>query len=127
MSMTAFATVTDLQAGWKTLTTAEQDVATTLLLRATATLTAILARRGVEIDATDDVQAENLKTVTCNMVRRSMSSGGADGIAQVSQMVGSTSVTAQMSNPEGAFYLSRLDKELLGILGGGRIGWAAIV
>lgn len=116
--MEAYATVEDLQAGWKTLDAAEQSVATTLLLRASAQLAALLASKGVEIDAEDEVQAQNLSTVTCNMVRRSMSGGGAGGLSSMSQTIGSTQASVQWANPDGAFYLSKMDRESLGI--GGR-------
>ena len=108
------------------LTDAEQDVAGTLLLRASAYLTTRLAQRRIEIDPEDEVQSLNLRTVTCNMVRRSMSSASADGIAQMSQAIGSTSASVQIYNPDGAFYLSRLDKKILGLVGGVRIGWAPL-
>ncbi len=124
MALTAFATVADLQAGWKTLSETEQDVATTLLLRATAQLMAMLANDGIEIDPDNELQAFNLTTVCCNMVRRSMASAAVDGIAQLSQSVGSTSASVQIANPDGAFFLSRFDKEILGLTGGGdRIGF----
>lgn len=127
MSITAFATVEDLQAGWRTLNETEQGVAETLLLRATAQLYGLLASDGIEIDPADELQALNLQTVTCNMVRRSMAAGSADGIAQVSQSIGSTSASVQLSNPDGAFFLSKMDKEILGIAGGDRIGWVRTV
>ena len=126
MAVTAFATTTDLQDGWRTLKSAEQTIAGTLLLRATAYLMSKLARKGIEINPEDEVQALNLKTVTCNLVRRAMLSGGAEGIASVRQDIGSTSAQVQWSNPDGAFYLSRLDKEILGLVGAGRVGWASL-
>ena len=117
MALAAFATVQDLQAGWRTLAESEQSVAETLLLRATAQLSAMLARRGVKIDAEDEVQAANLAAVACNMVRRAMSAGDADGVRSVSQTIGSTTASVQWGNPDGAFYLSRMDREILGIAG----------
>lgn len=124
--MTAYATVADLMAGWRVLSAPEQDVASTLLLRATAYVTSMLTRRGVTIDQADEVQAENLKTVTCNVVKRAMSSGAVSGMGQASQAIGSTNVSVQYSNPDGSFYLSHGDKELLGLTGnGGRIGWVS--
>lgn len=127
MSITAFATVEDLQAGWKTLTEAEQGVASTLLLRATAQLYGLLANDGITVDPEDELQVLNLQTVTCNMVRRSMSSGAVDGISQMSQSIGLTSATVQVYNPDGAFFLSKMDKDILGISGGDGIGWARTV
>jgi hypothetical protein len=124
--MEAFATVDDLQAGWRTLKDAEQDVAETLLLRASAYLIMRLTRKHIEIDPDDEVQALNLQTVTCNLVRRAMASAAADGIAQVSQSIGSTNASVQIYNPDGAFYLSKQDADLLGITGAGRAGWASL-
>jgi len=124
--MEPFATTEDLQAGWRTLDGAELEVAETLLLRASAYLMTRLGQRGISVDPEDEVQALNLKTVTCSMVRRSMASAAADGIAQVSQAIGSTSASVQIYNPDGAFYLSKFDKEILGLSGGGRIGWALL-
>jgi hypothetical protein len=124
--MEAFATVDDLQAGWRTLKDAEQDVAETLLLRASAYLIMRLTRKHIEIDPDDEVQALNLQTVTCNLVRRAMVSAAADGIAQVQQSIGSTNASVQIYNPDGAFYLSKQDADLLGITGAGRAGWASL-
>jgi hypothetical protein len=122
----AFATVDDLQAGWRTLKESEQAVANTLLLRASAYLIMRLTRKHIEIDPDDEVQALNLQTVTCNLVRRTMVSAAADGIAQVSQSIGSTNASVQIYNPDGAFYLSKQDADLLGITGAGRAGWASL-
>jgi hypothetical protein len=122
----AFATVDNLQAGWRTLKDAEQGVANTLLLRASAYLITKLTKRHVDIDPEDEVQALNLQTVTCNLVRRAMASAAADGIAQVSQTIGSTNASVQIYNPDGAFYLSKQDADLLGITGAGRAGWAPL-
>ena len=121
--METFATVEDLQAGWRTLAEGEKGIAAELLLRASAQLASMLAAHGKAVDAEDELQAVNLKTVTCSMVRRSMSSGGADGVSSLSQTIGSTTAAVSWSNPDGAFYLSKHDKLALGI-GGGRVGWA---
>ena len=127
MAFQAFATVQDLLDGWpnKTLNASEQTAADALLLRASAYLATKLAAKSIEIDPDDDIQALNLKTVTVNMVRRSMASGDVDGLASMSQTIGSTTAQVSWSNPSGAFYISALDKEILGLAGGGgRAGWA---
>lgn len=127
MAFEAFATVQDLLDGWpnKTLNQDEQTAADALLLRASAYLATRLQQKGIEVDAEDELQALNLKTVTVNMVRRSMSSGDVDGLASVAQTIGSTTAQVSWNNPSGAFYLSALDKEILGLSGsGGRAGWA---
>lgn len=126
MTITAFATADDLQAGWRTLSPSEQDVAGELIERASAQLSSLLAAKGVAVDPEDEIQATNLKTVTCNMVRRSMASGGPDGMQSASQTIGSTTASVQWANPDGAFFLSRTDKECLGLVGGGRVGWAPL-
>lgn len=124
--MEAFATATDLAAGWRTLSEQEQVVAETLLLRASAFLAAKLAKRHIEIDPEDELQALNLQTVTCNIVRRSMASASADGISQMSQAIGSTSASVQIYNPDGAFFLSKQDADVLDLTGSGRAGWASL-
>ena len=127
MALQAFATVEDLLDGWpnKTFNESEATAAAALLTRATAYLMSKLRKKGIEIDPADDVQAENLKTVTTNMVRRSMSSGDSEGLSQMSQTIGSTVASVQFANPSGAFWLSPLDKEILGLSGsGGRAGFA---
>lgn len=127
MAIEAFATVEDLLAGWpnKTLNESERTAASALLDRATAQLMAMLANKHVEIDPEDEIQSENLKTVAVNMVRRSMASGDNEGLAHMSQTIGSTVASVQFSNPSGAFYLSALDREILGLSGkGGRAGFS---
>lgn len=117
--MEAFATVEQLEAGWRPLSSDEQAVAAELLDRATAQLMAMLAERGIAVDGSDEVQAVNLRTVCCNMVRRSMASYGAEGVQSMSQTVGSTSASVTWGNPDGAFYLSRLDRQALGLAASG--------
>jgi len=127
MAFEAFATVEDLLDGWpnKTLNESEAAAADALLLRASAYIATLLGQRGIGIDAEDELQALNLKTVTVNMVRRSMSSGDVDGLASMAQTIGSTTAQVSWSNPTAAFYLSPLDKKILGLSGtGGRAGWA---
>ena len=124
--MDAFATVNELLATWpgKVMDADEETAAEALLLSATAYLTTLLTRRGIEIDAQDEAQAINLRTVCCNLVRRSMASpAGTDGVSSMSQTIGSTNASVQWSNPDGSFYLSRLDKTVLGLTasGGGRV------
>lgn len=125
--MEAFATVDDLQAGWRTLTSAEQEVAETLLLRASAFLTVKLNRKNIEIDPEDELQALSLKTVTCNVVRRSMQSGAVDGISSLQQTIGSTAASVQIYNPDGAFFLSKNDADMLGLTITGRAGWTSLI
>ena len=123
--MDAYATVAELERSWRALTDAEQARAGDLLLRASGFMAAEMAARGVSPDTSDDTTALNLSTVCCNIVRRSMSSGG-DGIASMSQTAGSSSASVTWSNPDGAFYLTKAELRMLGAADGGRIGWAPI-
>lgn len=116
--MESFATVNDLQAGWRTLTEAESEVAATLLERATAQIVAMLERSGIKIDASNETQQTNLKTVNCNMVRRVM--GQVGNVSQMTQSIGSTSASVSFSNPDGSLYLSKGDRVLLGLAGKSR-------
>ena len=118
--MVAFATVEDLLAGWpgKTLSSDEEDSVAVLLDRASAQLSAMLKQHGVEIDPMDDEQAQNLLSVTCNMVKRALSNGY-DGVASFAQSVGSTNVSINYRDNDYSFYVSKSEKDLLGISGRG--------
>ncbi len=117
--MEAFATVEQLEAGWRALSEDEQAVASELLDRASAQLASMLSQKGIAIVDGDEVQQLNLCTAVCNMVRRSMASYGAEGVQTMQQSIGSTSASVTWSNPDGAFYLSKNDKIALGLLGSG--------
>lgn len=117
--MEAFATAADLAAGWRPLTESEADVAEELLVRATGFIAAELAARGRAVDPADELQALNLKTACCNVVRRSMSPAGGDGVASMSQTVGSTSASVSYANPTAAFFLTKAELRMLGLAGGG--------
>ncbi len=118
--MEAFATVEDLLAGWpgKTFTQAEEESAEARLERASAQLSSMLKRHGVTVDTSDEEQMLNLLTVTCNMVRRSMSQGF-DGVSSFAQSVGSTNVSVNYRENDGGFRVLPSEKELLGISGRG--------
>ena len=118
--MEAFATVDDFLAGWpgKELSAQEHYSVSVLLGRASAQLSATLRRHGVEVDPDDEEQAENLLSVTCNMVRRSMSRGY-DGVASFAQSVGDTNVSVNYRENDGSFFISKSERELLGISGRG--------
>ena len=117
--MEAFATIEDLVAGWRELDQDEEGPAEELLLRASGFIAAEMAARGVAVDPADDLQALNLKTVCCNVARRSMSPAGGDGVASMSQTIGSTSASVTWSNPTGAFFLTRAERTMLGLAAGG--------
>lgn len=117
--METFADVTALQAGWRTLDADEISVAETHLVRASAWLTRRLDDCGIEIDTSDEVQAINLETVTCNMVRRIMDTPGG-GLSTITQGIGATTASVTISNPDMSLYLSKSDMIALGITGRNR-------
>ena len=118
--MEAFATVEQLEAGWDVPPDFNEDVAAELLMRASAQLTSMLAQRGIAIDPTDEVQAKNLETATCNMVRHSMGSFAAEGIQSMQQTIGSTNASVTWSNPDGDFYICKNDRRALGLYASGQ-------
>lgn len=107
----AFATVEDLEARWHTLTEDEQARATVLLGDA-----AIMLSAQVEVDATDEEQAEALKIVSCNMVQRVMSvTEDIYGITKGTITADIYSQSYTYANPSGDMYLTKNEKEMLGI------------
>ena len=118
--MEAFATVDDLTEGWKELSEAEEARATVLLDRASAQLAGLLAKHGVAIDPSDRIQHMNLVSVTCNMVKRAMSNGY-ENVTSFAQSVGSTNISVNYRDSDGAFYISKSEREVLGITGRGRM------
>jgi hypothetical protein len=116
--MKPLATITDLQKGWRDLDDEESIAASTLIDRASAQLYTLFARHHMEVDASNEIQAINLTTVTCNMVRRVLD--GAGNVSQMAQTIGSTTASLSFSNPDGSLYLSKADRELLGLTGKNR-------
>lgn len=114
--METFATVEDLEAGWRNLSSDEEETAEILLQRASAYLASLMRRNGIVIDVADEIQTMNLTTVTCNMVRRVMDapSGGASSITQG---IGETNASVAFSNPDASLYLSKSDMLALGLAG----------
>lgn len=107
----AFATVDDLEARWRPLTAAEQDRAEILLDDAGVFLSALVA-----VDPVDEEQAAILKMVSCSMVQRVMSADvDTVGVSQTSMTAGSYTQSFTYSNPSGDFYLTAMEKRLLGI------------
>lgn len=107
----AYATVEQLTARWRPLSPEEAKTAELLLGDAAAILNA---------NGYKDSDAELLSIVSCNMVRRAMTTDGdAFGVdGQIAQ-----SMTWAPTLPAGALWLSRQEKAMLR-KGGARIGTA---
>ena len=108
----AFATVADLEARWRDLSDAEEARASVLLDDAAAYLQAL-----VEVDPDNEVQAANLKMVSCNMVKRAMSSAASDafGVTNATATMGPFSQQVAYANPSGDMYVSKSERAILGI------------
>lgn len=120
--MEAFASVEDLEARWRTLTTDEQAMAQVELLDATAYIAGQLRKYDVPIDGSDEVQAQLLAKVTCDVVRRSMSprldSMSGTPMAPYTEATVTADVFTEsykFANPLGDYYLTGAEKSALGI------------
>ena len=115
----AFATYTDVEARWRTLTAEERTKADALLDDAATILTGMVA-----VDVEDQQQAAKLRLVSCSMVIRAMVAGASSafGVEQLDATMGPMSQTAHFANPNGDLYLTKQEKRMLGVRGGkGRI------
>jgi hypothetical protein len=108
--MAAFAVYTDLEARWKTLSSAEQETATVLLEDASVIIRA-------EVPGADDLDPDLTKLVSCGMVKRAMIAADSEGISQDNRTAGPFSQQRSYANPMGNLYLTKQDKRLLGIGG----------
>lgn len=107
----SFATVSDLEARWRTLSDSEKDKAEVLLEDASAYLSALVC-----VDPASESQQAILRTVTCSMVIRSMSSEqDAFGLSSTSMTAGPYTQSFHFANPSGDFYLTAFERKLLGI------------
>lgn len=126
--MQAFATFDDLRKRWPEaagLTEDQIQLAETRLLDVSADIALQLRRSHVRLlyEGEDgyDEQRQALVSVTCSVVRRSMQSIVAGGglptapVAMETVTAGVFSQTYQYSNPSGDSYLTRSEKDVLGI------------
>lgn len=70
--MREFATIEDLEDRFRLMDAGEADRAATRLMDASAMLETLLVKRGVRIDPYDELQENELRRVTCEIVARSM-------------------------------------------------------
>lgn len=126
--MEPFATVEELEARWRTFTDEEAARVEVELLDATAFIAAQMAHSRVSIDPADEYQAYNLTWVTCNVVKRSLQqefdapdSGFGAPVSKYSEQADVFSASVTFANPLGDRYLTKQEKQALGI-GRVRIG-----
>lgn len=108
MAGTTYATVQDVEAGFRPLTASEQTIASQLLVEA-----------AIIIDAYNSLASADAKNVvSCRMVRRSIGSSGDTPIGasqgSMSALGYSQSWTMGATGSTGELYLNRMDKKLLG-------------
>lgn len=108
----AYASHSDIEARWRTLTTSEQAQADTLCADASAIIDSL-----VTVDVS---KIELAKVVCCNMVIRAMSASQSDayGLSQSSMTAGPYTQSWSYANPSGDMYLTKLDRQMLGITRG---------
>ncbi|GAB3293009.1 Gp19/Gp15/Gp42 family protein [Pseudoclavibacter terrae] len=103
-----FASVTDLEARWKTLTADERTRAAVLLGDASQLILD-------EVPRATDADPKTRQRIVCGIVKRAMS-GPADGvgITSLQQGAGPFQATTQFANPTGDLYLTAADRRALG-------------
>ncbi|WP_065962846.1 Gp19/Gp15/Gp42 family protein [Curtobacterium sp. UCD-KPL2560] len=107
----SFASTDDLEKRWRPLTEAERDTAEVLLEDASVEVRSALARSGVTV-----VDADAAKLVVCGMVKRSMIAGDtAAGVTTTQETTGPFSRSFTYSNPTGDLYMTKREKQLLGL------------
>lgn len=108
----AYATVADVMKLLPDLSVDGQQKAETLLDYA-----ANILDRLVTVDPTDVQQAALLSQVSVNMVVRAVSASGFDsfGASNTSMTAGAYSQSWTFANPSGDLYLTKLERQLLGI------------
>ena len=119
--MEPFATVADYEARYGEV----EDEKRLEALLADASLF-LASQRGLVVDPDDGTQAALLTAVTCAMVHRSMMAGSYAGLSSISQGAGGYTASVGVYNPSGDFYLTKGERQALGI-GGARIGSVAPV
>lgn len=114
--MTAYATVADVESGFRDLDTAEET-----------RCSALIDEAGIIIDSYNDEASDEVKkVVTCRMVRRAIGDGDSSFQVPIGATQGSMSALGYQqswtmsSGSTGELYLSKLEKHLLGL--GDKIG-----
>lgn len=108
----AYATHADVEERWRALSADEQSKADILCADASDIIDALV---------TVGTDEQNLaKVVVCNMVIRAMSASQSDsyGLSQGSMTAGPYTQSWSYANPSGDMYLTKLDKQMLGITRG---------
>lgn len=116
--MDTFATVADVESGWRNMSASERERAEVLLVRATAYLTKLLRDKGVGVDTADEVQMTCLLQVTCRLVQANIGTPTPDQGATWSEYTDDTVQEFTPTRNGVSFFLYDSEKRLLGLSGG---------
>lgn len=104
----SFAAPADVEARWRTLTSDEVTVASTLLDDASD----MIRTRWTDVDtriASGGLSASSVARVTAGMVKRAMIAGGAEGVESRTQVAGPFQVSDKFANPTANLFLTAED------------------
>lgn len=116
---TPFAFWGDVEARWRTLTTAERVVADTLAQDASD----MIRDRWSDVDAriaAGSLRASSLTRIVAGMVKRALNVGDAEGLESRSQAAGPFQVSDKFTNPNANLFLQAADVRVLDGKPGGR-------
>lgn len=121
--MVDYASSDDVQAGWRPLTSAEHERATTLIGRASRKI----RQRWPDVDAriaSGSLNADDVRDVVAEMVQVAMTQ--TPGVSQTSEGAGPFSQGVTYTNPNSRLYLT---DDMAAVFEGGRptaqVGWLA--
>lgn len=125
MANNPFATTSDLESVWRTLTSDEATRATALLGFTSNQLRGLAGDRDLDTEAsTDAVLKSNLTYVTAVAVRRSMQSPQEDApLKSQSITAGPYTQYNMYQNPTGDIYFTKAELKLLGLSGQSTDSW----
>lgn len=112
MAEAPFATASDVEERWRTLSTAESTTADAL----SADASDMIRTRWPDVDAriaTGSLTDGSLTRVVANMVKRAMVNLDAEGLESRAQTAGIFSVSHKFTNPNGNLYFTAEDLRLL--------------
>lgn len=124
MTSLPFATVDDLESRWRPMGAGERERAGALLMDASVKIAAAMSRRGLPLEnPEDEYLGQSLLSVCCSMVARAMQvPDGMLGVTSHSQGAIGMTESFSYANPGGDLYMTRAEREQLGISGRSRIG-----
>lgn len=106
MATDPYATIDQLESGWRELSEAERKTAETLLARASRMISATCPHAG-------GADPGLLSDIACAVVKRAMAAGG-ENITNRSMTGGPYSEQWTYANPQGDLYLTKAEKKMLG-------------